>query len=169
MTPKPPGEVRNINADGLLAPMGDLLSLISGSKMPAFSNTLANSVINTLSKFSNESQEAKDRKASAALGAVRAFEPKDEIEGMIAAQAVALHLATMECARRAMLPDQPGEAAAKLRRDAANLARTMVDMVEAIDRRRGKGLQVVRVERVVVHEGGRAIVGSVTSGAAVGE
>ncbi len=46
---------------------------------------------------------------------------------------------------------------------------TMVDMVEAIDRRRGKGPQVVRVERVVVHEGGQAIVGSVTNAAAVGK
>jgi hypothetical protein len=55
-----------------------------------------------------------------------------------------------------------------LRRDAANLSRAMVDMAEAIDRRRGKGPQVVRVERVVVNEGGQAIVGSVTP-AAVGQ
>jgi hypothetical protein len=33
------------------------------------------------------------------------IKPKDEIEGMIAAQLVACHNASMECYRRAMLPD----------------------------------------------------------------
>ena len=37
----------------------------------------------------------------------------------------------------------------------------MTDMLEALDRKRGKGPQVVRVERVVVNEGGQAIVGNV--------
>jgi hypothetical protein len=37
-------------------------------------------------------------------------------------------------------------------------------MLDALDRKRGKGPQVVRVERVVVHEGGQAIVGNVQGG-----
>lgn len=81
---------------------------------------------------------------------------------MMAAQAVAMHHAAMECARRAMLPEQPSDTADRLRRQAANMSRAMVDMAEAIDRRRGKGPQIVRVERVVVHDGGQAIVGAVT-------
>jgi hypothetical protein len=40
----------------------------------------------------------------------------------------------------------------------------MTDMLDALDRKRGKGPQVVRVERVVVHEGGQAIVGNVKGG-----
>ena len=44
------------------------------------------------------------------------------------------------------------------------MARAMTDMLDALDRKRGKGPQVVRVERVVVHEGGQAIVGNVRSG-----
>ena len=40
----------------------------------------------------------------------------------------------------------------------------MTDMIEALDRKRGKGPQVVRVERVIVHEGGQAIVGNVHAG-----
>ena len=40
-----------------------------------------------------------------------------------------------------------------------------VQKCEALDRRRGKGTrQIVRVERVVVNEGGQAIVGPVTAG-----
>jgi hypothetical protein len=84
-----------------------------------------------------------------------------QVEAMLAAQAVALHHAGMECLRRAMLPDQHPEAASKLRRDGANLCRGMSDMLDSLDRRRGKVAQVVRVERVVVHEGGQAIVGTV--------
>ena len=41
--------------------------------------------------------------------------------------------------------------------------RNLIDMLEALDRKRGKGPQVVRVERVVVNEGGQAIVGNVRS------
>jgi hypothetical protein len=55
------------------------------------------------------------------------------------------------------------DSASKLRKDGANLARAMTDMLDALDRKRGKR-QVVRVERVVVHEGGQAIVGNVRGG-----
>jgi hypothetical protein len=73
----------------------------------------------------------------------------------------------MECFRRAMIKDQPFDFATKLRKDGANLSRGMTDMLEALDRKRGKGPQVVRVERVVVHEGGQAIVGNVATGGGV--
>jgi hypothetical protein len=45
---------------------------------------------------------------------------------------------------------------------ARHLARGMSDMLEALDRKRGKRPQVVRVERVVVHDGGQAVVGNVS-------
>lgn len=100
--------------------------------------------------------------------AMRAFKPADTVEGMLAAQAIALHHASLECSRRAILEGQPGEIASRLRKDAANSARAMVDMIEALDRRRGKGPQTIRVERVVVQDGGQAVVaGTVVSGAAL--
>jgi len=102
-----------------------------------------------------------DEHISAAAAALKAFEPKNEIEGMLSAQAVAMHYGSMECFRRAILPDMPPDIASKLRKDGANLARGVADMLDALDRKRGKGPQVVRVERVVVHEGGQAIVGNV--------
>ena len=106
----------------------------------------------------------------AAVAALRAFKPTDEIEGMLAAQTMAMHFGAMECFRRAMVHDQHPEVASKLRKDGANLARGMTDMLDALDRKRGKGPQVVRVERVVVHEGGQAFVGNVQPAASkVGE
>jgi hypothetical protein len=86
---------------------------------------------------------------------------------MLAAQAVALHFGAMECFRRSMHAELPFDVASKLRRDGANLSRAMTEMLDSLDRKRGRGPQVVRVERVVVHEGGQAIVGNVKGGDAV--
>ena len=71
----------------------------------------------------------------------------------------------MECSRRAMVPDQPFEAAQGFRKAAANASRTFVELLSALDRKRGKGgQQVVRVEHVHVHPGGQAVVGNVKGG-----
>ncbi len=100
------------------------------------------------------------------MAALEAFNPTDAVEGMIASQAVALHEASLHCFRLAMIPQQPFEIAAKCRKDGANLARAMVDMTEALERRRGKGPQVIRVEKMLIADGGQAVVGNVTTPAA---
>ena len=129
------------------------LKAMGGSDWPEFNDVLLKSTVATVA---NNDPDAVAQRVVAVSAALAAFKPTDEIEGMIAAQAVALHHAAMECLRRAMLPGQPSEVASKLRKDAANMARAMTDMLDAMDRKRGKGPQVVRVERVVVHEGGQS-------------
>jgi hypothetical protein len=131
---------------------------LGGSNYQEFTQTLLDGVLAAL-PTRNPADTAK--RVAAAATALAAFKPTDEIEGMIAGQCVALHHAALECLRLAMLPDQHPEIASKLRKDGANLARGMIDMLDALDRKRDKGPQVVRVERVVVHEGGQAIVGNV--------
>jgi len=109
------------------------------------------------------SEEQRSAALQAAMAAMIAFRPTDELEGMIAAQAVALHSTAMECLRRAMLPNQPAQFQHALLRDGANLTRAFTDMLDALDRKRGKHRrQTVRVERVTVEAGGRAIVGNVS-------
>lgn len=133
-----------------------------GSEKHDFNLTVSREVLSCLRMpEANVNNETIAPMTAAAGAALEAFKPADEIEGMLAAQAVALHFTAMDCLRRSMLPEQPSEIATRLRKDAANLMRTMTDMLEALDRKRGKGPQVVRVERVVVHEGGQAIVGNV--------
>ena len=44
------------------------------------------------------------------------------------------------------------------------MSRTYAALLEALNRHRGKGQQVVRVEHVTVQAGGQAIVGAVTQG-----
>jgi hypothetical protein len=143
---------------------------LGGSDHQAFAETLLGSVLATIHTSTNNPQAGTTRIA-AATAALAAFKPVDEVEAMLAGQAVAMHHMALECFRRAVLPDQHPDAASKLRKDGANLARAMTDMLDALDRKRGKGPQVVRVERVVVHEGGQAVVGAVQLGAApkVGE
>ena len=135
---------------------------MSGGKTDRFNNVLLNRVMSAL-WLQPYNSEDRDWVIGAAFDALAGFAPKDEVEGMMAGQAVALHHAAMECMRRAMLPEQPFEMASRLRKEAANLSRAMVDMAEAIDKRRGKGQQTVRVEHVTVHAGGQAIVGVVTA------
>lgn len=138
---------------------------LGGSESDPFNNLILRETLATAWMGGNE-PDGQNRRIKATVAALSGFKPQDEIEGMLAAQAVAMHFGAMECFRRAMIPEQSGEAANKLRRDGANLARGMTDMLEALDRKRGKRPQVVRVERVVVQEGGRAIVGNVQAGAA---
>lgn len=105
----------------------------------------------------------------AAAIALASFGPRTPIESMLAAQAVAQHFASMECARRAMIAGQPLETAQTYRKASANAARTCIELVGAIDRHRGKHRQqTVRVERVTVHAGAQAVVGVVQTGGAGG-
>jgi hypothetical protein len=139
---------------------------MGGSQDPDFNHVILRETLATIWVPSTEN-DGPTLRTRAGMAALRAFKPTDEIEGMLAAQAVALHVGAMECFRRSMFPDQPGEFQTKLRKDGANLARGMADMVDALDRKRGKRPQVVRVERVVVQDGGRAIVGAVAAGAGI--
>jgi hypothetical protein len=132
-----------------------------GSDCPDFNRAL---VMATVAAVPAIDADGIDQRIAAACAGLAAFKSKDEIEAMLAGQAIALHQAAMECLRRAMLAGQPFEIASKLRKDGANMARGMADMLDALDRKRGKGPQVVRVERVVVHDGGQAIVGTVAAG-----
>ena len=140
---------------------GNPFQRIGGSKSPHFNSTLLRQTLETIWTFKDNPDDV-ERRQSAAAVALAAFKPRDEIEGMLVAQAVAMHYGAMECFRRAMLQDQPTDIAARMRKDGANLARGMTDMLDALDRKRGKAPQVVRVERVVVQEGGQAIVGNVS-------
>ncbi len=125
-----------------------------------WNDTIASQVINSLwTKHLNDDEANKPR--TAAVEALVGIKPQDEIEGMIAAQIVACHNASMECYRRAMLPDNSFDMRHGNLNSANKLSRTFAALVEGLNRHRGKGQQKVTVEHVHVHEGGQAIVGNV--------
>jgi hypothetical protein len=138
------------------------LRIIGGSRSDKFNSTLIDAMVKTGWFPPGLADEDRRRQMFVAVKGLQAFKPADEIEGMIAAQAMAAHHASMECSRRAMIPDQPLEAAQGFRKAAANASRTFVELLSALDRKRGKGgQQVVRVEHVHVHPGGQAVVGNI--------
>jgi len=144
-----------------------LLRAVSGSMHDDFGFWLMKSALGNRWHPKWLSGEEDRQQIAAVIQALRGFAPRDEVEGMMAAQATSAHAASVECYRRAMLPDQPGEAASQFRKQAANLSRTFLELVAALDKRHGKGApQVFRVERVQVAPGGQAILGNVLTGGA---
>jgi len=139
------------------------LKPIGGSMSDDWNNILANQTINALWRWKNADPEDVRREQHAAVDAMIGIAPRDELEGMIAAQLIACHNASMECYRRAMIHEQSFEGRREALNQASKLSRTYATLLESLNRHRGKGTQKVTVEHVHVHPGGQAIVGSVES------
>ncbi len=134
---------------------------LGGSASDHFNQILIRQVFNSLWLTGADDQD-KNRHYQAAAAAPLAAQPQSELEGMLLAQMIACHHAAMECYRRAMLTEQSFEGR-QVNLGAANkLSRTYTMLLEGLNRHRGKGQQVVRVEHVTVQAGGQAIVGVVT-------
>ena len=131
------------------------------------STLLANQALNTL-WIAHSDEGTLTRQRSATVEALAGMGPKDEIEGMIAAQLLAAHNTAMECYRRAMLANQTFEGKKESLNQANKLSRTYATLLEALNRHRGKGQQTVTVEHVHVHSGGQAVVGVVAPTPSVG-
>jgi hypothetical protein len=134
-----------------------ILRRLGGSQSDHWNRVLIDQTVQTLWPKHSD-QECQNR---AALAGLIGIGPQDELEGMIAAQLVATHNATMECFRRAMIPEQTLEGRRENLNQANKLSRTYATLIEALNRHRGKGQQKVTVEHVHVHAGGRAVVGVV--------
>ena len=135
---------------------------VGGSMSDEWNIMLANQMINTL-WLKHSDERTRDEQYKAAAAALIGIAPKNEIEGMIAAQLLACHSASMECYRRAMIDGQTFEGRRENLSQANKLSRTYAVLLDALNRHRGKGQQKVTVEHVHVHEGGQAIVGNLES------
>lgn len=144
------------------------LKHLGGSKSDQWNLMLCNQVIST-AWYGRNPQPGKDLddKRTAILAFMAGVNPKDTIEGMMAAQLFASHAAAMECYRRAMLPDQSIDGKQMNLTLAAKLTRANAEQAAALSKYRGKGQQKVVVEHVHVYPGGQAIVGQVTPGGSV--
>jgi len=136
------------------------LKCVGGSQSDHWNYVLANQTFQTL-WIKHSDEETRDQQFSATAQGLVGIGPRDELEGMIAAQLLAAHNAAMECYRRAMLGDQTFEGRRENLSQANKLSRTYSVLLDALNRHRGKGQQKVTVEHVHVHSGGQAIVGMV--------
>lgn len=107
--------------------------------------------------------EVSPGKLDHSLSIVRAIEPRDPVEALLAAQMASIHNATMSLsqvlATAETLPQH--EVAGNLLN---KLARTFTQQVEALKKHRSTGEQTIRVQHVTVNDGGQAIVGNVRKG-----
>jgi len=157
-TAKPEAKVRVVNPAGSM--QGKLKS-IGGSRFDDWNNILANQTIKTLWVFKNSDEQQIIKQENAAVAALAGIGPKDEIEGMIAAQLVACHTPRWSVTGVPCIPSRRSRAGGRGLNQANKLSRTYATLLEALNRHRGKGQQKVTVEHVHVHEGGQAIVGNV--------
>ncbi|MBT5825904.1 MAG: hypothetical protein HOH69_06960 [Gammaproteobacteria bacterium] len=95
-----------------------------------------------------------------ALAMLSGIKPKNEIEGMLAAQMVTTHILSMETAKRAMLADQTVMGVTENVNRCNKLMRTFTLQVEALSKLRGDS-KTVTVKHVTVASGGQAIIGDV--------
>lgn len=135
---------------------------IGGSRSDHWNNILANQTVQAL-WLKHSDPVTRDKQYSATVAALAGIGPKDELEGMMAAQLIAAHNAAMECYRRAMIGEQTFEGRRENLAQANKLSRTYAALLEALNRHRGKGQQKVTVEHVHVHPGGKAVVGMVAT------
>lgn len=136
------------------------LKEFGGSISDRWNNTLANQAANAL-WVTNSDESERNRQLSATMAGLRGIAPKDELEGMMAAQLLAAHNAAMECYRRAMIGEQTFEGRRESLNQANKLSRTWTTLLDALNKHRGKGQQKVTVEHVHVHAGGQAVVGTI--------
>jgi hypothetical protein len=136
------------------------LKRLGGSMSDDWNNLVANQTVQCL-WLKNTHDEDKKRQRHAAVDALIGISPRDEFEGMVAAQLIAAHNAAMECYRRAMIGEQTFEGRRENLNQANKLSRSFATLLETLNRHRGKGQQKVTVEHVHIHAGGQAVVGVV--------
>ena len=110
----------------------------------------ANQVLGTIWRGSKEDPDTKEIRNWATLCRVSDIGARDVVEAMLAAQMVATHEAAMECFRRATLAEQTFAGREMGLKYGDKLVRSFAALTDALNRHRGKGQQVVRVEHVTV-------------------
>ncbi len=147
---------RKLNADNSATAHDALLMETAGTTDPDLMCYLMGQVADSI----RGTKGPDARTLNKAVAALAGIGPRDELEGMLAVQMVAVHHLAMECMKRARR-SQPIEGMNYHINCATKLQRTFVAQVEALNRYRGKGQQKVTVEHVHINKGGQAIVGAV--------
>jgi hypothetical protein len=139
-------------------PISTQLLQAFGTRSPQLSLRLFNQILAALPSSNGNTPEDEDLLVTMSM--LEGIAPRDGLEGMLAAQMVAVHNAAMTQLRRAEhVTTLDGEKQAH--GQAVKLLRTFTAQLEALNRYRGKGQQKVTVEHVHVNSGGQAIVGNV--------
>ena len=131
------------------------------------SDTLLRCTISSVPMPRSMSDEMRDERIGSVCDLMRAHQPEDGVSGSLASLAATLFFVSNDMLRRSLASDLPARIAVQATRAATRLVECYVGVTEAIERRRNGGIQrsvqTVRIEKVVVQEGGQAVVGAVAS------
>jgi hypothetical protein len=127
---------------------------ISGSQDQVFSECLGEQMLACLDLNRGLSDAERGRRATAALGAMREIGPRDGLEGVVAAQMVAAHSAGLGFLARAVREPRVRKSEA-LTQQSARLMTLFLRQMEALERRRGRERQSLRIEHERRTEDGR--------------
>ena len=114
------------------------LSEATGTDNPFLQDQIAEHVLTSLRVKPGLSEDQHDRRMIAITALMAGAKPKDTIEGMIVAQMIAAYGAAMECTRLGMLSGQTTVGLEVNLRLAGKLMSTFTQLVEVLDKRRGK-------------------------------
>lgn len=89
------------------------------------------------------------------------MEPRDAVEAMLVTQMAATHVAMTTMSLK-LHHAESYEMRESFERSMTRLSRTFLSQMDQLKKYRAKAQQIVRVERVEVNEGGKAIVGDVS-------
>lgn len=109
---------------------------------------------------SGTSPERQFEAVASAVNLMNDIDPAGAVERMLAVQMVAVHAGALECFRRAMIESQTVDGRDLNLKHAAKLTSMYLQMMDALNKHRGKGQQKVTVEHVHVEAGGQAAVGN---------
>lgn len=101
------------------------------------------------------------REVNFVLSVIKGIAPKDQLETMLALQMAAVHMATVQVARKRDRRDCENRSES-LERALSQLAKTFASQMESLKRYRASGEQKITVQYVSVSDGSQAIVGDVT-------
>ncbi|WP_300461276.1 hypothetical protein [Desulfobacula sp.] len=98
------------------------------------------------------------------LSMMAELKPKDAFEGMLVSQMGVNYVQAMDCLRMAAANKEYSKIYERFQNQAIKLMRLYNQQLETLDKHRNKGRQKMTVKHVHVHDGGQAIVGTVTQG-----
>ncbi len=132
----------------------DQIKRLYNAKTDEAANALFTSALNALGRNADEYMELMPAMAVE-------MEPRDAVEAMLVTQMTATHLAITTLSQRFHHASSP-ELREAYERSMTRLSRTFLAQVDGLKKYRAKAQQTVRVERVEVNEGGKAVVGDVS-------
>ncbi|MCI0430081.1 MAG: hypothetical protein L0210_06005 [Rhodospirillales bacterium] len=131
---------------------------LSGTANAWFAERLAHQVVNCQAVPSEADEQTRAELANSAIAALKELAPAGAAEGLLAAQMVAAHNASLDLLRRALAEPQPERVVEESTRQYARLSEVFLKQLDRYARHRGRQRQTIRIEHVRVVEDGQVTV-----------